>query len=233
MWMTREEMMEVLAGGASDDAGAAAGGDRRIYSAELGCGPAGLDDDRRRGRGGPMKFSKREDIEAPIDVVFGAAADFAAFERGALRRGIEVARRDALTVPGPGMVWAVRAPVRGKIRDILVELTGYAPDTGLAALAESSGITATVTLDLVALSRNRTRLQVGLDLRAGTLSARLLLQSLQLAKSSLDRRFARRVADFAARYRERRQPAPRPDRRLSRGADRPGRPRGSSVPMVK
>jgi carbon monoxide dehydrogenase subunit G len=156
-----------------------------------------------------MKFSKREDIEAPIERVFRAVTDFATMERAALRRGIEVARRDEMTAPGPGLKWAVRAPVRGKMRDIAIEITGYTPETGLAALAGSNGIAATITVDLVALSRNRTRLQVGLDLRASTLSAKLLLQSLRLAKASLDRRFARRIADFAADLEARHQ---RPDK---------------------
>ena len=41
-------------------------------------------------------------------------------------------------------------------------------------------------------------MQVGLDVRAATLASRLMLQSLRLAKATLDRRFARRVANFAA-----------------------------------
>jgi hypothetical protein len=154
-----------------------------------------------------MKFSKREDIEAPIQAVFEAVSDFHALERAALRRGIEVARLDDRADPAPGMAWAISAPIRGKRRDISLTLVEFAPGTGLAADAASGGITGHVTVDLVALSRSRTRMQFGLDLRASTLSARRLLQSMKLAKATLDRRFARRIADIAAEI-ERRHAGP-------------------------
>jgi hypothetical protein len=108
--------------------------------------------------------------------------------------------------------------VRGKTRDIDVEITAFAPDSGLTALAGSKGITATITLDLVALSRSRTRLQLGLDLRAVTLSARLLLHSLRLTKASLDRRFARRVTDFASDIEARHQRPGRMNAQSRRGS---------------
>ena len=40
-----------------------------------------------------MKFSTREDIEAPIAYVFDRVADFPAYERRALRQGAEVSCR--------------------------------------------------------------------------------------------------------------------------------------------
>lgn len=150
-----------------------------------------------------MKFSKREDIEAPLDVVFRAISDFTAFERAAMRRGVEVARRDDLAQPGVGMAWDVRALVRGRQRDISIRIASWTPETGLALNADSSGMLVTMTVDLVALSRNRTRMQVGLDLRAVTMTSKLLVQSLKLAKASLDKRFARRVADFGSEIEDR------------------------------
>jgi hypothetical protein len=152
-----------------------------------------------------MKFSKRQDIEAPIDVVFAAVSDFPGFERAALRRGIEVQRRDELDLPGPGMAWQARAPIRGRWRDIAIRLTGYDPATGLTLDVDSNGVFGAMAVELVALSRARTRVQVGLELKPATLTARLLIQSLKLAKASLDRRFARRVSDFAAEIESRQQ----------------------------
>lgn len=145
-----------------------------------------------------MKLSKRQDIEAPLATVFEAVSNFPSIERAALRRGIEVARMDDLPSPGPGMAWTAKAPIRGRMRDIAIRLTGYQPATELRLVAEASGITADVTVDLMELSRGRTRMQVGIDLRATTIPARILLQSAKLAKSSLERRFARRLAEFAA-----------------------------------
>jgi carbon monoxide dehydrogenase subunit G len=152
-----------------------------------------------------MKFSKREDIEAPADTVFRAVSDFHAFERAAMRRGIEVARRDEMELPGPGMAWAVRAPVRGRIRDIAIRLTRWQPDQSMYLAADSGGLVAAVEAELVELSRNRTRLQVGLELRAVTMTSKLFLQSLRLAKGTLDRRFAKRVWEFAREVEDRHQ----------------------------
>ena len=41
-----------------------------------------------------MKFSTREDIEAPVDHVFAEVSDFAGFERRALRHGADITRLD-------------------------------------------------------------------------------------------------------------------------------------------
>ena len=52
-----------------------------------------------------MKFSTKEDIDAPIDAVFEMLCEFDQFERAAMRRGAEVQRVDQLAEPGVGMLW--------------------------------------------------------------------------------------------------------------------------------
>jgi len=58
-------------------------------------------------------------------------------------------------------------------------------------------------VDLVALSRARTRLSVGLDVTPRTLAGRLMIQSMKLAKGNLSKRFRLRVADYAMDVEER------------------------------
>lgn len=144
-----------------------------------------------------MKFSSHEDIEAPIDAVFAAVTDFQAFERQALRRGAEVQRSDSLAYPGPGMTWDAAFMLRGKRREIKIELTQMDGPNGLVADARSNNLNGQFAVDLVALSRNRTRLSVTLELEPKTLAARLMLQSMKLARKTLTRRFRKRVAEFA------------------------------------
>lgn len=152
-----------------------------------------------------MKFSAREDISGPIEQVFDALCDFEAFERLAMRRGAELQRVDPLTRPGVGMKWRVTYTMRGRKREFDLELVEFDRPDQMVFDARSSGIDARFTVDLLALSRNRTRMSVALDLTPLNLSARLLIQSLKLAKSNLSKRFKDRVAEYGKGLGERLQ----------------------------
>ncbi|MEE9428201.1 MAG: SRPBCC family protein [Paracoccaceae bacterium] len=145
-----------------------------------------------------MKFSTRQDIEAPIEFVFDRTADFDALERQALRRGIEVDRADNLNCNGCGMQWNVRFPFRGKSRKAKGELTEYDVPNSYLIQSVSGGVEADFDVEFLPLSRGRTRVIVGLQLSPKSLSAKLLVQSLKLVKSSLDERFANRIKQFAS-----------------------------------
>ena len=144
-----------------------------------------------------MKFSTKEDIDASIDRVFAELCDFEVFERLAMRRGAEVQRIDALAEAGVGMQWKVAFPLRGRRRDLDLSLVRFDVPNEMAFHATSPSIDARFTVELMALSRNRTRVTTGLELRPLNLSARLLVQSLKLAKGSLTKRFKLRIADYS------------------------------------
>lgn len=150
-----------------------------------------------------MKFASKEDIAAPIDAVFAMVSDFDSFERAAMRRGAEVQRTDNLRQPGPGMSWAARFMMRGRERNITVTLSSYDPPNQMVFNGGSAALEGRMVIDLVALSRSRTRMSVSLKLTPKTLSARLFVQSLKLARSNLNRRFHLRVADYAKDMEER------------------------------
>ena len=143
-----------------------------------------------------MKFSAREDISAPIEDVFAALCDFEAFERQAMRRGADVQRVDTLAQPGVGMTWKAKFSLRGRRREMDVTLVQFDVPNEMHFKAKSQGIDATFVVELLALSRSRTRLSVALELTPLNLSARLLVQSLKLAKTTLTKRFKLRVADY-------------------------------------
>lgn len=144
-----------------------------------------------------MKFSTREDVEVPIDQTFGIICNFDAYERSAMRRGAEVQRTDSLTRAGIGMKWRAAFKMRGKMRDIDLEMVGYDKPNELRVLSSSNGIDGAGQIELVALSRNRTRISVEFELKPTNLSARLLVQSLKLAKNSLNNRYKLRIAEYA------------------------------------
>ncbi len=145
-----------------------------------------------------MKFSAKEDIEAPAEQVFDSLSDFAKFERAAMRRGAEVARVDRLAEPGVGLTWSLRFPVRGKMRRIVCELERFERPEAMNFTGESTGFNLWLTLNLMALSRGRTRLTVVFEIKPRTLTARLTMQSIRLNKASYARRFEARVQKYAS-----------------------------------
>lgn len=150
-----------------------------------------------------MQFTSKEDIEAPIEQVFAMLSEFESFERSAIRRGIEVIRTDEHTAPVAGYAWNARFKLRGKMRDLTLGLVTYDPPTVMRFESDSHGLDGIMTLDLMALSPRRTRMTVSLDLNPKTLAARLLVQSLKLAKGNLTKRFKLKVADYAKNMEDR------------------------------
>lgn len=144
-----------------------------------------------------MKFSSKENIEVPIEQVFEMLVDFERHERSAMRRGAEVVRTDTLREPGVGVGWDLAFDFRGKPRKMHLEVTEFDRPYELTLEATLQGIDSTISVQLVALSKTLTRLNVTSDIRPKTLSARLLVQSLKLAKANITKRFDKRMANTA------------------------------------
>ena len=144
-----------------------------------------------------MKFSTREDVGVPIEAAFDMLCDFEGFERSAMRRGAEVQRLDELRQPGPGMAWAAVFELRGKRRELELEIVTFDRPNEIVLETTSPGLIGEVRFELIALSRNRTRLQVSIEVKPLNLSARLMVQSMKLAKARLDRKFRDKVAEYA------------------------------------
>ncbi len=149
----------------------------------------------------PMRLETRSDIDAPIDFVFAGVSDFPAFERRALREGAAVTRQDTGAVQ-VGSAWDIAVPMRGRDRRFAAVLTAMTAPDGYVVTTQSDGLTITTQVALIALARNSTRVAVTIDLAAQTLTARLLVQSLKLAKGRLTDRIAARVQDYATRIAE-------------------------------
>lgn len=144
-----------------------------------------------------MRFTTREEIEAPIDHVFGRLSDFAHLERMIMRRGVEVSRDNPGAPVEVGTRWTIGFKFRGKPRSAEIVLAKIQPPIGHLITFESGGIGGESQIELTPLSPTRTRLMVRLELTPQTLAARLLLQSIKLAKTNLNQRFKTRIADLA------------------------------------
>lgn len=152
-----------------------------------------------------MKFSTKEDIDAPIDAVFDMLCEFDTFERAAMRRGAEVQRVDNLSTPATGMKWQAAFDMRGKRREIQIDMTKFERPTEMKLATTSPGLTGDMMFELMALSRSRTRIIVTLEVKPQNLSARLLVQSLKLAKTSLTKKYKQRVGEYTKSMEERYQ----------------------------
>lgn len=155
-----------------------------------------------------MKFSTREDVEAPAHFVFEHMSDFQSYERQALRRGADVRRLDS----GPytvGSSWDVAFTFRGKDRKLRAKVEELSEPSILRVSTDSSGLDGQTVLEIVPLSPRRTRISASIEIKPKSLSARLMLHSLKLAKANLTNRFKRRVSDFGeeleARYQQQSQ----------------------------
>ncbi len=144
-----------------------------------------------------MEFSHKEDIEAPLERVFRELSDFDQIERSVMRRGVDVRRTADPETPGEGMAWQAGFTFRGKARDATITLTRYEPPTLMVFESRSGGLEARSVIECVALSRSRTRVSFDVVLTPKTLSARLIVQSLKLAKGKIDRKFKARMSDAA------------------------------------
>ncbi|MGV6850486.1 MAG: SRPBCC family protein [Marinibacterium sp.] len=163
-----------------------------------------------------MKFSTKEDVEAPIDHVFSRLADFEAHERAAVRRGVEVRRVDTAKAPGVGMSWRAIFDLRGRQRDAEIVVSEFDMPNRVRFQSMSQGLSGDMIMDLVPLSRNRTRIAIEIDLKPKSMPARLLIQSLKITKKTLTKRFKLRVADYARNMEDgyaRKQGAGKPGRR--------------------
>lgn len=144
-----------------------------------------------------MKFTTHNDIDVPIAYAFQRVSNFDNYERQALRRGAQVSRVDSGVVR-VGSSWDVGFTFRGKARKLRATVADISAPERLAIDTAANGLNSETIVDLVALSPKTTRLSVTIELAPQSLSARLLLQSLKLAKSNLNKRFKKRVDEQVA-----------------------------------
>ncbi|NCM97477.1 MAG: SRPBCC family protein [Rhodobacterales bacterium] len=156
-----------------------------------------------------MKLSTRADIEVPLAQVFEDFANVEAWERAALRRGAEVTRTASLPAPGVGMAWQARFDYRGKPRDLTVTVSAIEAPNRLAFDGTSKSVDGTLTVEFLELGARRTRVKISTEIKPRTLSARLLLQSLKLAKTRIKTRFEARVTKLCADIEDRHRAAPK------------------------
>jgi hypothetical protein len=157
-----------------------------------------------------MKLVSKYDVEAPAAFVFAQLADFDAWERAAMRRGADVTRSDTLRTPGPGMTWACKFRYAGKDRKVALTLDRISPISAISLSMTAAPVDGDMQIDILDLAAKRARIEVRLEVKPKTLAARLYVQSLRLARSRVERGFAKRVAQLAVEIEDRFKRSGRP-----------------------
>ncbi len=145
---------------------------------------------------GQMKFSTREDTHLPADALFAAISDFAHTERLLARRGAAVTRIDPSREPGAGMAWNILFDYNGRPRDLRLDVTRFDRPEGISLEGRTEPFDLLLNMNVIALTRAKSRLMFELDVKPRNMRARLMLQTAKLGKAQLDRRFAKRIAAY-------------------------------------
>ena len=141
-----------------------------------------------------MRFSARQDIEAPVEHVFAFLTDYPAHETLAARRGARVERVERQRAPETHPAWKVEFAYNGRERELALEVNKHTPNEQLDFDVRYQGLDIHIETEVVSLARLRTRLIVKVDLKPRTIKARLVIQSLKIAKNTIHKRFEKRLA---------------------------------------
>ena len=150
-----------------------------------------------------MKLATKYDVEAPAAFVFAQLTDFDGWERAAMRRGADVTRMDTLRSIGPGAAWQAQFNYRSKDRRLTIALDDIAPIGRLALTGKSAPADGSLAIEILDLGAKRTRVEVKLEVKPNTLTARIYVQSLRLARARVERNFSQRVAQLAVEIEDR------------------------------
>lgn len=135
-----------------------------------------------------MKFKVSEDVDAPADITWARFTDFSGVEAEVKGRGAELSRVGNWSDPARGCGWRGQVTVRGRLRPITSEISAMDAPERCEIRTSVGGMDAVYDMGFLSLRPDMTRVQVVLDLSAGTLSARLALQTMKLARGRVMQR---------------------------------------------
>lgn len=155
-----------------------------------------------------MRLEDSTDIEVPAQQVFRSLTDIDHFQRLGMRHGLMLRQVEGATVQA-GAKWVAEFPFRGQMRQLTCRIDSLDAPRAITLSGKSGGYEYGAVIALTALSRTTTRLRVDVEVKPKSLAARILLQTMKLARSRLRNRFAQRLNAFGALIEQRNPPAAR------------------------
>lgn len=141
-----------------------------------------------------MKFKVTEDVDAPRAMVWARLTDFSQMEQDARGRGATVTRVGNWTALAEGVEWRGEVTVRGKVRPLSAKVARLLPEDLCLIESRIGGMNCLYEIGFVAVTPEVTRVSVVLDLSAQTLTARLILQTMKLARGRVMQRLQGMIA---------------------------------------
>lgn len=141
-----------------------------------------------------MKFKVSEDVDAPRSMVWDRLTDFSTVEQDARGRGATITRVGNWTDTAEGVEWRGEVTVRGKVRPLSAKVARLVPEEMCLIESRIGGMACVYEMSFVALTPEVTRVSVVLDLSAQTLTARLILQTMKLARGRVMQRLQGMIA---------------------------------------
>jgi hypothetical protein len=135
-----------------------------------------------------MKFKLSEDVDAPLPLVWDRFTDFHGFEEDARGRGVEVSRVGNWSKTVEGVEWRGAVTIRGKRRAISSKVARMQENELCVLESRIGGMDCLYEMSFVELAPEVTRVSLVLNLSADTLTARLILQTLKLARGRVMQR---------------------------------------------
>lgn len=129
-----------------------------------------------------MNFQVTEDVAAPLEAAWAGFTDFAALEVQLAEKGAALQRVGDWREVRPGAGWRGTVQVRGTAHPLEAHIVAIAPFESCAIDSRIGGMECSYLSTFRALSPVATRVEITLEMRARGLSARLILQSLKLAR---------------------------------------------------
>ena len=143
-----------------------------------------------------MKFSTQKTVGVPSQHLFAAFRDFEEFEQLLMERGAEVRRTGDGDGTGLGMSWDVVFTYRGKRRTACAVVSALSHGENIMIDMTNADMDGQFDVVVEKVTAHKSRVKVGLKVIPKTISTRLLIQSLKLAKSQMTKNFANRIRKY-------------------------------------
>lgn len=147
-----------------------------------------------------MIFETSEEVDVPRDFAFSRFGDFTRYEAAARAYGADIRRVNGFTELAEGAGWRGSVMVRGKTRGVEATVTRLVRPEHAQMQTLVGGMTVTVDLTFEELGPEQTLVRAKASLRATTLAARLILQTVKLGRRQIQAKLDSRIVALANEY---------------------------------